>query len=203
MIATLQGILTEASLLEIVVDVGGIGYAVHIPITTAEHLPAVGQKVKLYTHFVVREDAQLLYGFHSKEEREFFRLLIEHVSGIGPKIAINIMSKLSLPVLRQAIASGDTVLLAKCPGIGKKTAERLVVELKDKVGSLGTSAATLGFSEEGVSGMHAQGSVLQDAVSALVALGYKPVDADKAVRKAQGQLGDKATTEALIKRALS
>ncbi len=199
MIVSLEGILVESTPLLAVVDVHGVGYEVHIPVTTAERLPAPGQKARLYTLAVYREDAQTLYGFADRESRDFFRTLIEKVSGIGPKTALTILSKLSLPVLKNAIAQSDVGLLAQCPGIGKKTAERLVVELRDKIlpGAAGTPATGPEAAAQ------AAPSSVQDAVSALVALGYKPADADKAVRKALGQLGPDATTEALIKRALT
>ncbi|WP_232766880.1 Holliday junction branch migration protein RuvA [Geminisphaera colitermitum] len=135
MITSIQGLLTEATPLRAVVEINGFGYEVNIPVTTAEKLPAVGAKVKLHTIVIYREDAQTLYGFASPEERDFFRLMIEQVSGVGPKLALTIMSRMSLPVLEGAIRAGDISSLSKCPGIGKKTAERLVVELRAKVGA--------------------------------------------------------------------
>src|SRR5258707_9198966 len=137
MITSIQGTLTAATPLRAIVELNGFGYEVNIPITTAERLPATGTAVKLHTHVVYREDAQTLYGFTTAEERDFFRLMIEHVTGVGPKVALTIMSKLSLPLLQGAIRLGDVGTLAQCPGIGKKTAERLVVELKAKVGATG------------------------------------------------------------------
>lgn len=205
MIVSLSGKLIETGPLEAVVEVHGVGYLVQVPLPTLEKLPSPGNEVRLHTHQVFREDAQLLFGFYTKEERSFFRLLVDHVSGIGPKIALNILSRLSLPVLRQAIASGDVGLLSKIPGIGKKTAERLVIELKDKVG-LPTASADIALS--GTGGVPPTDSIsvstaINDAVAALMALGYKPVEADKAVRKAQSSLGNDATVEKLIKKALS
>src|SRR5476651_2669155 len=135
MITSIQGTLTSASALRAVVELNGFGYEVNVPLTTAEKLPAPGATVKLHTLVIYREDAQTLYGFASAAERDFFRLMIEHVSGVGPKVALSIMSRLSLPLLEGAIRAGDVSTLAKCPGIGKKTAERLVVELKAKVGA--------------------------------------------------------------------
>lgn len=200
MIAFIQGTLAEATPLHAIVEVGGFGYEVNIPVTTAEKLPAPGGKVKLHTLAIYREDAQTLYGFATAAERDFFRLMIEHVTGIGPKSALTIMSKLSLAVLESTIRSGDVATLAKCPGIGKKTAERLVVELKGKVG--GGSAATApgavpAAGETGGDTRH------RDAVLALTALGYKAATADEAVRRAALALGASASTEALIKKALS
>lgn len=205
MIAYIQGTLVEASPLKAIIEIQGLGYDVHIPITTAEKLPSIGKIVKVYTLAVYREDAQTLYGFIKREERDFFQLIVEKVSGIGPRIAINIMSRLSLAVLRNAIATADTALLAKCPGIGKKTAERLIIELKDKVfpTSLGTTSIdNASFSIESA-GLDRQDSMLLDAIHALVTLGLKPQEADKAARKAHLQLGPSVTTEAIIKAALT
>ena len=125
MITSIQGTLATATPLRAVIEVNGLGYEVHVPVTTAEKLPAPGKPVKLHTHVVYREDAHTLYGFHGEAERDFFRLMIEHVTGVGPKMALTIMSKLSLPMLESAIRAGDIGTLAQCPGIGRKTAERL------------------------------------------------------------------------------
>jgi len=202
MITRITGLLVSASPLTAVVETGGFAYEVHIPVTTAERLPQAGQQVRLHTFVVYREDAQTLYGFVAEEERDFFRLLIEKVSGVGPKTALTVLSKLSLPMLKSAIVSGDVGLLAKCPGIGKKTAERLVIELRDKFTAEGVSASPTG-SEQPVSlDGPAGNNKIRDAVLALVALGYKASDADKAVRQASLSLGIKATTETLIKQAL-
>ena len=200
MITSIQGTLTEATPLHAIVELNGFGYEVHVPVTTAERLPGPGATVKLHTLVIYREDAQTLYGFATPAERDFFRLMIENVTGVGPKMALTIMSRLSLPSLEAAIRIGDIATLAKCPGIGKKTAERLVVELKAKVGGGGAGAAGGSAAErEAAAGPHAH----RDAVSALVALGYRSADADEAVRRAALALGADATTEALIKRALA
>lgn len=198
MITSIQGTLVSATPLHAVIELNGLGYEVHIPVTTAEKLPANGSTIRLQTHVVYREDAQTLYGFASAEERDFFRLMIEHVTGVGPKMALTIMSKLSLPLLQGAIRQGDVGTLAKCPGIGKKTAERLVVELKAKVGAIETAVAA-DAGGQAPSGASAH----RDAVAALIALGYKAADADAAIRAAALALGAKATTEALIKKALN
>ncbi|MCB1105304.1 MAG: Holliday junction branch migration protein RuvA [Cephaloticoccus sp.] len=199
MITSIEGVLAAATPLRAVVEIGGFGYEVNIPVTTAEKLPATGEKVKLHTLVVYREDAQTLYGFASATERDFFRLMIEQVSGVGPKVALTIMSKLSLPALQGAIGAGDVATLAKCPGIGKKTAERLVVELKGRVASLAPHASSV---STGQASAALETSPHQDAILALTALGYKPADADKAVRAAALALGAEASTEALIKKAL-
>jgi len=200
MITSIQGTLADATPLRAVVELHGFGYEVHIPVTTAEKLPAPGANVKLHTHVIYREDAQTLYGFATEEERDFFRLMIEHVTGIGPKSALTIMSKLSLPVLKNSIRAGDVGLLAKSPGIGKKTAERLVVELKGKLGGGTLTAAT---ASDAAQAETPDGSRHRDAVLALTALGYKGADADTAVRRAALALGAQASTEALIKKALN
>jgi len=196
MITSIQGKLAAASPLAAIVEVGGFGYEVHLPLTTAERLPQPGSEVKLHTLVIYREDSQTLYGFATTADRDFFRLMIEQVTGIGPKLALSIMSRLSLALLESAIRSGDVATLAKCPGIGKKTAERMVIELKGKVGELGSGAATPLPGAPAVGGTHA------DAVAALVALGYKLGDADTAIRRSSLALGPAASTEALIKKAL-
>jgi holliday junction DNA helicase RuvA len=198
MITSIQGTLTESALVRAVIEVDGFGYEVNVPVTTAERLPPVGTVVKLHTLVIYREDSQTLYGFATAEDRDFFRLMIENVTGIGPKMALSILSRLSLALLQGAIRAGDIATLAKCPGIGKKTAERLVIELKSRVGAPGISVHAV---------MTADGSLEAksphaDAVAALVALGYKVGDADEAVRRASLTLGTSATTEALIKKAL-
>lgn len=206
MITSIQGVLVSATPLSAVIELHGLGYDVHIPVTTAERLPALGSVVKLHTLVIYREDAQTLYGFATTADRDFFRLMIEHVTGVGPKMALSILSKLSLASLENAIRLGDVALLAKCPGIGKKTAERLVIELRGKTG-----VAISASDASPVAGGHTAGSTtetggetrLADAVKALVALGYKPADADESVRKAARSLGAKASTEELIKKAFA
>ena len=138
MIVSLQGKLATCTVLRAVVVCGGIGYEVQIPVTTAERLGKVGSEILLHTHQVFREDSQALYGFATAEERDFFALVVEKVNGIGPKTAMALFSRLSLSALTQAVATGDLALLASCPGIGKKTAERLVLDLRDKVTIGGT-----------------------------------------------------------------
>ena len=199
MITSIQGLLTSATPLHAIVELNGFGYEVNIPVTTAEKLPSPGATVKLHTHVIYREDAQTLYGFATAQERDFFRLMIENVTGVGPKMALTIMSRLSLPSLESAIRMGDITTLAKCPGIGKKTAERLVVELKSKVGG-GDFVVAPGAEPDSVP---AGTSMHRDAVSALIALGYKAADADQAVRRSALALGADASTEALIKKSLS
>ncbi|WP_221028756.1 Holliday junction branch migration protein RuvA [Actomonas aquatica] len=203
MITYLTGTLTEATPLRAVVELNGIGYEVHVPVTTAERLPQTGNSVKLHTHVVYREDSQTLYGFATTEDRDFFCMLIEHVSGVGPKVALSIMSRLSLPLLESAIREGDVTTLSKCPGIGKKTAERLVVELRNRLGAASSAPSPVAGDGKagGPDGAPGSGAVT-DAIAALTVLGYKTADADKAVRRALVALGGAPSTEALIKKAL-
>lgn len=183
----------------VVLEAGGVGYEVHIPVTTAERLPNLGEHCSLFVHSVYREDSATLYGFATREDRDFFRLLIS-VSGIGPKIGVSMLSRLSVELLRTAIGSSDIARLSKCPGIGRKTAERLVIELKDKVvAELGNAPSPTASSPL----TSTEPSQFQDAVASLIALGYKPADADKLARKAASQLDANASVEALIREALS
>jgi Holliday junction DNA helicase RuvA len=200
MITSIRGPLVEATPLRAVIEINGLAYEVNIPVTTAEKLPVTGQEVKLHTHVVYREDSQNLYGFATTEDRDFFRLMIDHVSGIGPKVALSIMSRLSLPLLQSAIRDGDVATLSKCPGIGKKTAERLVIELRSRIGSSLAPAADSTPTPGTEAGN--TGGALSDAVAALSVLGYKTAEADKAVRQAMIALGGDASTEQLIKHAL-
>jgi Holliday junction DNA helicase RuvA len=206
MIAFIEGDLVECQLNLAIIQVGGIGYEVNIPLTTSEKLPALGKEIKLYTQAVYREDAQTLYGFSDRESRDFFRMIVDKVSGIGPKIALNLLGSLSLPTLKTSIASGDVGMLSKAQGLGKKTAERIVVELKDKVLPKGTTiesapVSSTGATEDASAEFNDLGSY-QDALSALLTLGYKATEADQAVRKAADALGQGATTEELIRKAL-
>lgn len=207
MITFIEGVLEESGPLSAIVNVGGIGYQLHIPVTTAEKLPSIGSQVKLFTHAVYREDSQALYGFLNRGDREFFQLLTEKVSGVGPKIALNILSRLSVEMLHSAIASGDAALLAKCQGIGRKTAERLCMELRDHMPkglslASGSSETTRGTAMAGSTASAAASSTIADAVAALMQLGYKLDVADKAVRKSVEKLGTSAATESLIREAL-
>lgn len=202
MIAHIKGTVLESTPLLAVIEAGGLGYEVHMPVSTAERVPAPGGTCSLFIHSVYREDSATLYGFATREDRDFFRLLVEKVSGIGPKIGIAILSRMSVELLRSAIANSDIALLSKCPGIGKKTAERLVIELKDKVFA---GASTNSPSGGGSSPARdtSTPSVFQDALASLITLGYKPVEADKLVRKASSQLKADASVEELVRKALS
>jgi len=196
MIAYLHGKLAESTPTHVVVDCQGVGYSVFIPLSSYDKLPARGNDVKLltYHHVISQDGTQQLFGFVTPDEREMFLLLIS-ISGIGPRLAVNILSSTSIPALRNAIASGDTKTLSTLRGIGKKTAERLVVELKDKVG--GAAA----FQTKGRAATPEE-QKLTDAVLALISLGYKQVDAHQAVLAAAGELGAKAGVEELVRAAL-
>jgi len=165
MIGKLSGTLIEKNPPQVLVDCQGVGYEVDVPMSTFYNLPAVGEKVSLLTHFVVREDAQILYGFGSSEERAAFRQLIK-ISGVGPRMALGVLSGMSVSELAQAITLQEAGRLVKIPGIGKKTAERLLLELKNKMGAdLGPATAT------------AADSTQNDILQALVALGYSDKEA--------------------------
>ena len=209
MIAFIEGDLIECQLNMAVIQVGGIGYEVNIPLTTSEKLPNLGKEIKLYTQSTYREDSQTLYGFIDRESRDFFRMIVDKVSGIGPRIALNLLGSLSLPMLKTSIASGDIAMLSKAQGLGKKTAERIVVELKDKVlpktSDIETSSnqsRVIGKEKHEQQKEENMFGVYHDAVSALLTLGYKATDADQAVRKASDEIGKSASTEELIRKAL-
>jgi Holliday junction DNA helicase RuvA len=176
MIGRLTGTLAAKSPPQLLVDAGGVGYEVDVPMSTFYNLPAVGERITLLTHFVVREDAQQLFGFLTGDERSTFRLLIK-ISGVGPRTALSILSGLSVAELAQAIAAQEPGRLVKVPGIGKKTAERLLLELKGKLGpDLALPASTLS---------DAQGDIVQ----ALVALGYNDRDAAAALKSLPAAIG--------------
>jgi Holliday junction DNA helicase RuvA len=197
MISFLRGRLVDALPTQVVVDVQGVGYEVLIPLSSYDKLPQPGQDVKLLTHLAIREDAHVLYGFMSIAERELFRLLINTVSGIGPKIALNVLSGISVTAFRGAVANSDVKALSQISGVGRKTAERIVVELKDKIGSAGAWEAA-----SAQRALSAEDQKVNDAVLALMALGFKQVEAHDSVRKAQGSLGPQATVEELVRACL-
>ena len=197
MIAFLAGQLVEALPTHVVVDVHGVGYEVFIPLSSFDKLPAPGQPVRLLTHLVVREDAQVLYGFATAGERDLFRLLINIVSGVGPKLALNILSGMTPVMFRGAVAGGDVKALSRISGVGRKMAERLVVELKDKVGAPGAWEAS-----SQARALSPADQRVNDAVLALIALDFKPPEAQEAVRAVQALLGEAATVEELVRAAL-
>jgi len=197
MITYLHGKLVESLPTQITVDVNGVGYDVLIPLSSYDRLPTRGGEVKVLTHLAIREDAHVLYGFMTAAERDLFRLLIHTVSGIGPKIALNVLSGMNVMALRGAVATGDIKALSQISGVGRKTAERIVVELKDKIGAAGAWEAS--SAQKGLSDADQK---LNDAVLALLALGYKPADAHEAIRASQALLGSQAATDELVRAAL-
>jgi holliday junction DNA helicase RuvA len=194
MIAFLDGELAEAWPTQVIVSVHGVGYLAQIPLSSFEHLPAVGQRVRLLTHLVVREDAHLLFGFLSSAERDLFRLLLQHVTGVGPKLGLAVLSGMSVSQFKSAVVQQDIAALARISGLGKKTAERIVLELKDKVG---VAAAW----EVAAAGRRDGAGKLNDAVLALISLGFKQVEAQKALREVH-DAGEQLETDELVRRAL-
>jgi Holliday junction DNA helicase RuvA len=197
MITFLHGKLVEALPTQVIIDVNGVGYEALIPLSSFDRLPPPGEAVKLLTQLVIREDAHTLYGFMSAAERDLFRLLVNSVSGIGPKTALNILSGMNPVAFRGAVASGDLKSLSQISGVGRKTAERIVVELRDKIGAAGAW--------EAASARHAlspDDQKINDAVLALMALDFKQAEAHDAVRAAQTMLGVKATVEELVRACL-
>jgi Holliday junction DNA helicase RuvA len=197
MITFLHGKLVEALPTHVIVDVNGVGYEALIPLSSYDKLPPPGQSVTLLTQLVVREDSHTLYGFMSSEERDLFRLLVNTVSGIGPKIALNVLSGISVTAFRGAVANADLKVLSQISGVGKKTAERIVVELKDKIGLAGAWEAA-----SARRGLSADEQRINDAVLALIALGFKQVEAHDAIRQAQSVLGPSVTVEELVRACL-
>lgn len=196
MIASIQGNLVFKSPNYLIIDVGGIGYQVFVPLSSYYYLPKVGDIIKLniYTHF--REDAIQLYGFLSNEEKDLFLSLIG-ITGIGPRLALNILSGISPSDLRRAISEGNLVMLNAIPGVGRKTAERLILELKEKIGPVQGSEINI----------QEKGSIYEDALSALINLGYKKSQAEEALkhftsntRRIESQ--SETTVEQMIKEAL-
>ncbi|MEN9572632.1 MAG: hypothetical protein RL514_487 [Verrucomicrobiota bacterium] len=197
MISFLHGKLVDALPTHVTVDVHGVGYDVLIPLSSFDKLPAPGGDVRLLTHLAIREDAHVLYGFATAGERELFRMLINTVSGIGPKTALNVLSGMNPIAFRGAVASGDVKALSSISGVGRKTAERIVVELKDKIGAAGAWEAS-----SAARGLSVSDQRLNDAVLALMALGFKQPEAHETVRAAQAMLGEQATVEELVRAGL-
>jgi len=200
MIGRIRGIILEKQAPDLLLDVHGVGYELHAPLSTFYKLPAPGQEVVLFTHFVVREDAQQLYGFLQREDRSLFRTLIR-VSGVGPKLALAILSGMDSDEFVRCVQRNDTRSLVNLPGVGKKTAERLIVEMRDRfeewrpelAGERAESSGTLNPAA-------GRNRIVQDAESALIALGYKPQEAARAVSAALDD--DVLGSEELIRRAL-
>jgi len=193
----LSGILAEKSLTFVTIDVNGIGFQLTIPLSTSQKLPQVGEKIRLLVHHVVREDAQLLFGFATEEERSLFRLLLG-VSGIGPKLAITVLSGLGIRELKKAIVDGSVPGLTAISGIGRKTAERMIIELREKV-------VIEGRAEGGKAGaaLSKNEALVEDSVRALVSLGYSKQSAKAAIQKVLADHGhDRLSAETLIRESL-
>jgi Holliday junction DNA helicase RuvA len=178
MIGFLRGKLVLKAPPLLMLDVGGVGYEVEAPMTTFYNLPAIGSEIILHTHLVVREDAHILFGFSTESDRSMFRTLIK-VNGVGPKLALTILSGQSAEEFHRCIYNNDTQALVRLPGVGKKTAERLIIEMRDRLPDLGDS---VGLSVASAGNPQPAGNPKQEAISALCSLGYKPLDASKMVQ---------------------
>ncbi|QBY05571.1 Holliday junction branch migration protein RuvA [Thalassotalea sp. HSM 43] len=204
MIGRLRGLLVDKQAPEILLECAGVGYEVTLPMTSFYHLPQLGQEAIIYTHFAVREDAQQLYGFANQTERKLFRLLIK-VNGVGPKLALAILSNMSANQFVHCVNLDDVTTIVKIPGVGKKTAERLLIEMRDKLKDWGLdieTPVTDAISLDMMDGEVAIATVTtakEDAITALVSLGYKPAQADKAVKAVYQQ---EMSSEELIRDAL-
>jgi Holliday junction DNA helicase RuvA len=199
MITFLRGTLAESMPNRATIDVNGVGYEVLIPLSTYDALGEIGRPTRILTHLHIRENEHTLYGFGTDEERDLFRLLIGRVTGIGPKLGMAVLSGMSVTNFKGAVVNGDVTSLSKISGLGKKTAERIVLELKDKVGvAAAWEAASSGHSPS------PEAAALNDAVLALISLGYKQVDAHKAVKKLadSGELGATPSVDDFIRGAL-
>ncbi len=201
MIGRLRGIVLEKQPPEIVLDVNGIGYEIYMPMTCFYELPELGEEMILFTHFVVREDAQLLYGFTSKQARAMFRELIK-VNGVGPKLALAILSGMSAQQFIHAVAQQEVARLTKLPGVGKKTAERLIVEMKDRFKNMQgdlLSTDSQSILQSDAMADYTDNNAETEAIAALIALGYKSQDASRMIKNVFKE-GD--SSESLIRNAL-
>lgn len=198
MIGRLRGVLLEKHPPHLLLEVAGVGYELELPLGNFQHLPALNETVTLYTHLVVREDAHLLYGFSSRRERELFRELIR-LNGVGPKLALALLSALEVDALIRCVQADDVRALTRVPGVGKKTAERLLIELKDRFKAWDVLSDAPLLAEASASVANTTSHAERDAVSALLALGFKPAEASRAVTHV---LEDGLSSEELIRRAL-
>ena len=198
MIGRLRGTLLEKRAPYLLIEAAGVGYEVEAPMSVFYRLPELAEEITIYTHFVVREDAQLLYGFSEARERELFRTLIK-VNGVGPKLGLALLSGMESADFVRCVKNGDSATLVKLPGVGKKTAERLIVELKDKLANWQTPTAEGDASTQGQVVARPTEDVKQEAISALIALGYKSQEASKVVGLVKA---DGLSSEQLIRQAL-
>lgn len=199
MYSYIKGELAEVNTDHIVVETGGIGYMVYVPAQSLEYLPSIGDDIKIYTYLYIREDAMILYGFLTKDDLEVFKLLIT-VSGIGPKGGLSILSTLSSDDLRFAILSGDSKAISKAPGIGSKTAQRVIIDLKDKMSLEEAFEKKLENTENAFKMPEGNSAVKNDAVLALNALGYSSTESLKAVSKVE--ITEGMDVEDVLKQAL-
>lgn len=198
MITFLEGKLDEALPTQIVVNVNGVGYQVLIPLSSFDRLPGVGEAIRVLTYLVVREDAHLLFGFMTAPERDLFRLLTQHVSGVGPKLALAVLSGMSVEDFKAMVVAGDVAALARTRGVGKKTAERMVLELKDKLGVAAEWEAS-----SAKNAPTKQDATIHDAALALISLGYKQIDAHKAIKRViEIEGGGEVESGTLVRQAL-
>jgi Holliday junction DNA helicase RuvA len=192
MISRLKGVVLEKSPTRIVLEVNGLGYEIHIPVSTFEKVPAIGERTQLFTHLHVREDLLQLYGFWDESEKKMFQLLIS-ISGVGPRMALGVLSGISVDSLSHAVTNNNISVLTQIPGVGKKTAQRLVMELKDKLG-------------QGVEVVQPPGGIpidiIDEAITALVSLGYRQGDAQKIINQVIRKEKQVPSIELLIKKAL-
>ncbi|OCG00880.1 Holliday junction branch migration protein RuvA [Gilliamella sp. wkB112] len=197
MIGRLRGTIIEKQPPKVLIEVGGVGYEVFMPMTCFYELPDNNQEVIVLTHFVVREDAQILYGFNHEQERELFRELIK-VNGVGPKLALAILSGMSAQQFINAVEQGEIKTLVKLPGVGTKTAERLIVEMKDRVKRFGEELTSTNVVITG-NVKKSSNQIESEAVAALIALGYKPQEASRIISKV---IKPEMDSETLIREAL-
>lgn len=198
MIGRLTGVLAAKRAPQILVDCRGVGYEADVSMTTYYQLPEVGEQVSVWTHLQIKDDAHSLIGFTSEQERKLFRQLIR-VNGVGPKMALTILSGTDSREFAQCVSQNDIVTLTRLPGVGKKTAERLIIEMRDKVDDLLSASPAL---DGELSFMNTAPSHKNEAIEALQALGYKPADAEKMVKQAEQGTGIEMTASELIRKAL-
>lgn len=198
MIGQITGTLVDKTPPDILVDVGGVCYELQVPMSTLYQLPEVGTGLTLHTHFVVREDAQLLYGFYEAKDKQMFRALIR-VNGVGPKMALAILSGMEADEFVRTVRNNDVATMVNMPGIGKKTAERLIIEMRDRLAEWGDGAPSDGAAS--VSGQ-SNDAMSKDAETALVSLGYKPQQASRAISQVMKNNPDLDNSEAIIRLAL-
>jgi len=199
MISRLTGLLAAKRAPQILIDCNGVGYEADVSMTTYYQLPEVGEKVSVWTHLQIKDDAHSLIGFTTELERKLFRQLIR-VNGVGPKMALTILSGINNQEFAQCVSQNDVATLTRLPGVGKKTAERLIIEMRDKVDEFASTDSLV--SSEGLTGLSSAHSLKNEAIEALQALGYKPLDAEKMIKKVE-QTGDAIdSASSLIRKAL-